>query len=103
MYLIVYGFIWIDLKSGGKLTSIRVEQRTGNIYWSETDRSGGGVKPKGGIFVATSDGRYRRSILGSTQLLEFPTSIALDSRRGLIFWSDAGSIPKVVHYELVTK
>lgn len=82
----------LDIKSNGKLTSIKIDYVTGNLYWTETDRSGS--KPRGRVGVSTNDGRYRRTIVSGGNL-EFPTSIALDPEMGVMFWADAGSIPKI--------
>jgi low density lipoprotein-related protein 2 len=81
----------LQLKASGKLTSICIEFITGNLYWTETDRSGS--KPKGKVMVSLSDGRYRRSIVQNS--LEFPTSVAIDAEKGILYWSDAGSVPKI--------
>lgn len=42
----------LDIKSNGKLTSIKIDYVTGNLYWTETDRSGS--KPRGRV------GEYKR-------------------------------------------
>lgn len=39
----------------------------GNLYWTETDRSG--TKPKGRIVVSKQDGRYRRSVIDTGKLI----------------------------------
>lgn len=81
----------LEIKSRGKPTALAVDWYGMNLYWTETDRTGS--KPRGNIFVSTSDGRYRRSVINSG--LEEPTSIALDPDHGLMFWTDIGSIPKI--------
>jgi low density lipoprotein-related protein 2 len=81
----------LEIKSNGKLTSVKVDFLTKNVYWAETDRSGS--KPKGRVGVCTEDGRYRKTLISSG--IEFPTSVALDPELGIMFWADAGGIPKV--------
>lgn len=76
----------LEIKANGKLTCVKVDQITGNLYWTETDRSGS--KPKGRIGVASSDGRYRKSLISGG--LEFPTSLAIDAEMGVMVFSDAG-------------
>jgi len=83
----------LEIKSNGKPTAIAVDWVGNNLYWSEQSRTGNGAKSKGKIMVSTGDGRYRRSVISST--LELPTSVAVDPTRGLLFWTDAGTNPKV--------
>ena len=64
---------------------------THNLYWAEIDDSS--YRSKGSILVAKNDGRYKRSLISSN--LEEPTSIAVDPRDGLMYWTDAGSNPKI--------
>ncbi len=47
----------------------------------------------GRIYVAKSDGRYRKVLI--TGRLEFPSAIAVDPALGKIFWTDAGDNPKL--------
>ena len=43
--------------------------------------------------MAKNDGRYRKSLVDTG--LENPTSIALDPEMGLMFWTEAGSNPRI--------
>ncbi|KAF5276464.1 hypothetical protein FQA39_LY06533 [Lamprigera yunnana] len=81
----------LNMKGNSKPTALAVDWIGDNLYWTETDRIGS--KPKGRVMVAKTDGRYRRAIAGAG--LESPTSIALDPQFGRMFWSDAGSAPKI--------
>lgn len=47
----------------------------------------------GRVMVAKTDGRYRRIVVSVG--LESPTSIVVDPEKGRMFWSDAGSAPKI--------
>ncbi|KAJ8966733.1 hypothetical protein NQ317_010605 [Molorchus minor] len=81
----------LEMKGNSKPTALAVDWVANNLYWAETDRAGS--KPKGRIMVAKTDGRYRRSLISVG--LEYPTSIAVDPRSGQMFWTDAGSLPKI--------
>jgi len=71
----------LEIKSNGKPTAIAVDWVGNNLYWSEQSRIGNGAKSKGKIMVSTGDGRYRRSVIGST--LELPTVTTSTSQRSL--------------------
>lgn len=43
--------------------------------------------------VAKTDGRYRRAVVSVG--LESPSSLAVDPQKGRMFWTDAGSAPKI--------
>ncbi|XP_075155675.1 low-density lipoprotein receptor-related protein megalin [Haematobia irritans] len=81
----------LNMKGGSKPTAVAVDWLANNLYWAEVDRTGS--KPRGRVMVATTDGRYRRSIVNAG--LEVPTSIAVNPQLGRIYWSDAGSAPKI--------
>nr|CAD7412023.1 unnamed protein product [Timema cristinae] len=81
----------LNMKGNSKPTSLAVDWLSHNLYWTETDRSGS--KPRGRVMVAKTDGRYRRSLIHSN--LESPTSVVLDPQLGRMFWSDAGTVPKI--------
>ncbi|KAF7269177.1 hypothetical protein GWI33_017770 [Rhynchophorus ferrugineus] len=81
----------LEMKAISKPTAIAVDWVGDNIYWAETDRAGS--KPKGRVMVAKTDGRYRRALVNVG--LESPTSLVLDPQLGRMFWSDAGSAPKI--------
>jgi low density lipoprotein-related protein 2 len=81
----------LNMKGNSKPTALAIDWIADNLYWTETDRTGS--KPRGRVMVAKTDGRYRRAVINNG--LELPTSIALDPQRGRMFWSDAGSAPKI--------
>jgi low density lipoprotein-related protein 2 len=81
----------LDMKGNAKPTALAVDWIGDNLYWTETDRAGS--KPKGKVMVAKTDGRYRRALVNVG--LESPTSIVVDPQLGRMFWSDAGSAPKI--------
>ena len=84
--------VQIDGSHGNKPSSLAVDWLTGNIFWCEVDRSTVSL-PKGYIAVAMDDGRYKRYIVSSD--LEEPTSVAVDPEDGYMFWTDAGTRPKI--------
>ena len=69
-------------------TSIAFEWVAGNVYWTETNNKG-----QGRVVVAKSDGRYRRALVQSN--LDYPTSVVVDPELGLMFFADAGAVPKI--------
>lgn len=81
----------LNMKGNAKPTAIAVDWIGDNLYWTETDRANS--KPKGRVMVARTDGRYRRAVV--TVGLESPTSLVLDPQYGRMFWTDAGSGPKI--------
>ncbi|VVD04124.1 unnamed protein product [Leptidea sinapis] len=81
----------LEGKGNAKPTAIAVDYIGGNLYWTETDRTGS--KPKGRVMVSRNDGRYRRALV--TAGIENPTSLVLDPQMGKMFWADAGSAPKI--------
>ncbi|KAJ8924543.1 hypothetical protein NQ315_000691, partial [Exocentrus adspersus] len=81
----------LKMKGNSKPTALAVDWIGNHLYWTETDRAGS--KPKGRVMVAESDGRYRRSLVSVG--LENPTSIVVDPLLGRMFWTDAGSAPKI--------
>lgn len=81
----------LEMKGSSKPTAVAVDWIGDNLYWTETDRAGS--KPKGRVMVAKMDGRYRRALVNVG--LENPTSLALDPQLGKMFWTDAGSAPKI--------
>lgn len=60
-----------------------------NIYWLEVDPA----DESGNIYVAKSDGRYKRALLPSA--IDNPTSLAVNPKLGLMFWTSAGRQPKI--------
>ncbi|XP_044762088.1 low-density lipoprotein receptor-related protein 2 [Coccinella septempunctata] len=83
----------LDMKGNAKPTALAVDWVGDNLYWTEIDRVGSISKPKGKVMVAKTDGRYRRAIVSVG--LENPTSIAVDPQLGKMYWTDAGSAPKL--------
>lgn len=81
----------LNMKGNSKPTALAVDYVGDNLYWTETDRTGS--KPRGRVMVARTDGRYRRAIVSAG--IESPTSLVLDPQMGRMFWSDAGSAPKI--------
>ncbi|KAK9680220.1 Low-density lipoprotein receptor domain class A [Popillia japonica] len=81
----------LNMKGNSKPTALALDWVGDNLYWTEIDRAGS--KPKGRVMVAKTDGRYRRAVVSVG--LESPTSLALDPERGRMFWTDAGSAPKI--------
>lgn len=81
----------LNMKGNSKPTGVAVDWVADNLYWTETDRAGS--KPRGRVLVAKTDGRYRRAIINAG--LEVPTSIVVNPQLGRMFWSDAGSAPKI--------
>lgn len=81
----------LNMKGNSKPSALAVDWVADNLYWTETDRAGS--KPRGRVMVAKTDGRYRRAIINAG--LEVPTSIAVNPQLGRMFWTDAGSAPKI--------
>ena len=81
----------LQMKDSSKPTALAVDWVADNLYWTELDRVSS--KPKGRVMVAKTDGRYRRAVV--LVGLEIPTSIAVDPQLGRMFWTDAGSAPKI--------
>lgn len=81
----------LNMKGNSKPTAVAVDWVADNLYWTEVDRTG--TKPRGRVMVAKTDGRYRMPIVSAG--LENPTSIVVDPSKGKMFWSDAGSAPKI--------
>lgn len=81
----------LNMKGNSKTTALAVDYIGENLYWTETDKTGS--KPRGRVMVAKTDGRYRMTLVSAG--IESPTSIVLDPQMGRMFWSDAGSAPKI--------
>ncbi|CAH0730104.1 unnamed protein product, partial [Brenthis ino] len=81
----------LNMKGNSKPTAIAVDYIGENLYWTETDRTGS--KPRGRVMVARTDGRYRRALVSAG--IESPTSLVLDPQFGKMYWTDAGSAPKI--------
>lgn len=81
----------LNMKGNSKPTALAIDWLGDNLYWTESDRAGS--KPKGRVMVAKTDGRYRRAVVNVG--LESPTSVVVDPQLGRMFWSDAGSAPKI--------
>ena len=71
-----------------KPTAIAFDWVTQSVYWTQIAEDG-----QGSVVVAMNDGRYAKSLIDTR--LENPTSIALDPERGLMFWTEAGSNPRI--------
>jgi len=63
-----------------------------NLYWIDVNPNAL-PRPRGKIMASKLDGRYKRSIIAN--VLERPTSLAIDPELGMMFWTDAGSSPKI--------
>lgn len=74
-----------------KPTDVSFDWVTGNLYWSEIDTTSS--SDRGSIVVAMDDGRYKSELVNSN--LKRPTSLAVDPSHGLMYWTDAGSDPKI--------
>ena len=83
--------IEFGVQKGVQPEAIAVDWVTGNLYWTEVDRSKS--TETGYVAVAKNDGRYKKWLVSTS--LERPTSIAVDPEHGLMFWTDAGSTPKI--------
>ncbi|KAF0304339.1 Low-density lipoprotein receptor-related protein 2 [Amphibalanus amphitrite] len=109
----------LEIKSNAKPSGIAVDWVADHLYWTQVDRSGS--KPRGAVVTATTDGRYKRSLIATgleqpvsvavsvcvcvylsvydgcpfSPGLEQPVSVAVDPEEGVMFWSDVGSIPKI--------
>lgn len=81
----------LNMKGSSKPTALAVDYIGENLYWTETDRTG--AKPRGRVMVARTDGRYRRALVSAG--IESPTSLALAPQLGKMYWTDAGSAPKI--------
>ena len=71
----------------GKPSSIAYDWVGENLYWTETEYSGGK------IMVSKRDGRYAKVLIDSR--IEDPTSVAVDPELGFMYWADAGNKPKI--------
>ncbi|KAK9880927.1 hypothetical protein WA026_013260 [Henosepilachna vigintioctopunctata] len=83
----------LNMKGNAKPTALAVDWIGDNLYWTEIDRTGSSTKPKGKVMVAKTDGRYRRAVVSVG--LENPTSIVVNPQLGRMYWTDAGSAPKL--------
>lgn len=72
-----------------KPVGLSVDWVAQNLYWIEVDTS----SMKGQVVVAKSDGRYRRSLI--SRGIDTPTSVAANPILGEMFWSQAGSNPRI--------
>ncbi|UYV70466.1 hypothetical protein LAZ67_7003143 [Cordylochernes scorpioides] len=81
----------LELKGILKPTGLAVDWIARNLYWLEADLSSN--TPHGKILCSMLDGRYRRTIVSTS--LEQPEALALDPEYGVMFWADAGSVPKL--------
>ena len=62
-----------------------------NLYWTEVDDAG--FMKEGKIYVSKADGRYKKVLIYK---LEVPTSVVVDPELGFMYFSDAGSRPRIV-------
>ena len=60
-----------------------------NLYWLELDTA----SLKGQVLAAKGDGRYRRSVI--PRGIDTPTSLAVNPLLGELYWSQAGSNPRI--------
>ena len=60
-----------------------------NLYWLEMD----GQTSKGQVVTAKNDGRYRRSVI--PRGIDTPTSIVVNPIVGELYWSQAGTNPRI--------
>ncbi|XP_038062779.1 sortilin-related receptor-like isoform X2 [Patiria miniata] len=63
-----------------------------NIYWVDS-----GTRK---IEVARHDGRFRRMLINETQQLDQPRAIALDPKKGKMYWTDWGSNANIMRAEM---
>lgn len=82
----------LNLKNISQPIDIAVDWVARNLYWIDVDQFSL-PKPKGKIFASKLDGRYRRSVVPAG--LERPTSLVVDPAIGHMFWTEAGTTPKI--------
>jgi len=82
----------LNLKSLSSPVDIAVDWVARNLYWIDVNQNNM-PRPKGKIYVSKLDGRYRRTVVPVG--LERPTSLAVDPELGHMFWTEAGSSPKI--------
>ncbi|XP_022107466.1 sortilin-related receptor-like [Acanthaster planci] len=63
-----------------------------NIYWVDS----GNRK----IEVARQDGRFRRMLVNETKNLDKPRAIALDPKKGKMYWTDWGEHPYIMRADM---
>ncbi|XP_072048711.1 LOW QUALITY PROTEIN: sortilin-related receptor-like [Amphiura filiformis] len=59
-----------------------------NLYWIDSGNKR--------VEVAQDDGTYRRTLINDTKVLDQPRALALDPKRGYMYWTDWGATPKIV-------
>lgn len=82
----------LNIKGISEPVDIAVDWVGRNLYWLEVNQSAL-PRPRGMIMVSKLDGRYKRSVVAN--VLERPTSLAVDPELGTMFWIDAGSSQKI--------
>ncbi|XP_061164522.1 vitellogenin receptor-like [Saccostrea echinata] len=71
---------------------LEVDPVTGNIFWIDV-----GEKT---VEVASLSGKYRKALLSSDQIIQRPTSIAIDSSQGILYLSLVGVSPSILQCSL---
>lgn len=82
----------LNLKSISQPVDIAIDWIGRNLYWIDINQNNF-PRPKGKIYVSKLDGRYKKTIVPNG--LERPTSLVVDPEIGYMFWTDAGSSPKI--------
>ena len=72
-----------------KPVDLSVDWVAGNLYWLEMDAQ----TFKGQLVAAKNDGRYRRNVV--PRGIDTPTSLAVNPILGEMYWTQAGSNPRI--------
>ncbi|KAL5004150.1 hypothetical protein ScPMuIL_017606 [Solemya velum] len=73
------------MRGVGCVEGMSLDWLTMNLFWTDSVYKH--------IMVSRADGRYQNVVIDKD--LDYPLGIAVHPKRGLIFWADSGSSPKV--------
>lgn len=82
----------LNVRGISQPVDIAIDWIARNLYWLDIEQNSL-PRSKGRIFASKLDGRYRRSVISTG--LERPTSLIVDPELGVMFWTEAGSSPKI--------